>query len=225
MRNLGLKSILGITNLLFWMGLAIFLSAGTLHFPAAWIYLALFFIPVTAITVFIFNRDKDLLQRRMHVGPVAETRKAQKIIQSFAAVGFIGMYIVSGLDRRFGWTTVPLWLMRGGEILMLIAMYFLFLVFRRNSFLSALIEVDREQTVITDGPYAIVRHPMYAAALLLFIATPFALGSFAALIFFPLMFAVLMLRCLDEEKMLRRELNGYTAYCDSVPYRLIPFIW
>ncbi len=207
------------------MSLAIMLPAATIYYWQAWCYLAVFFIGVSIITIYIFLHDKSLLQSRLKVGTIAETRKAQKIIQAFASLGFIGMYIVAGFDYRYQWSGMPpiIWIAADGMLILTWALFFV--IFKKNTFLSATIEVQQHQHIITDGPYAVVRHPMYAAAILLFIFTPLALGSLWALLSLPLMIIVLVLRCLDEEKALTQQLQGYTAYCKKVPFRLIPFLW
>jgi protein-S-isoprenylcysteine O-methyltransferase Ste14 len=225
MKKLALKTILGMLNLFAMMGLAIFLPAGTFSYPQAWCYLAVFFGGVTVITVYIFINDRSLLQSRLKVGATAEKRTAQQIIQAAASIGFIGMYVVSGFDRRFGWSCTPGWLWIFSEVMLAITWALFFTVFRKNTFLSATIEVQAHQRIVTDGPYAVVRHPMYSAGMLLFLFTPPALGSYRALLTFPLMFLVLALRCLDEEKALKAELPGYEDYCHRVRWRIIPGLW
>jgi protein-S-isoprenylcysteine O-methyltransferase Ste14 len=223
--KLAIKSILGMLNLVVMMGVALFLPAYTLHYLQAWIYMGVFFGGVSIITVYIFVYDKQLLQSRLKVGSMAEPRKAQKVIQAIASLGFIGMYIISGFDYRFQWSEVPQWLWLASDAMLLVAMMMLFLIFRKNSYLSATIEVQRGQHVVTDGPYGVVRHPMYSMAMLLFVFGPLALGSYCALTILPVMLLVMMLRCLDEEKVLSSELQGYEAYCRKVHYRMIPFVW
>jgi protein-S-isoprenylcysteine O-methyltransferase Ste14 len=225
MKNLALKSFLGMVNLAVMMGLMLFLPARTTGYPQAWVYLALFFTGVSVITVYIYLYDKPLLLSRIRVGTVAEKRISQKIIQSFASLGFIGMYVISGLDYRYGWSGVSPEIGMIADGVVVLSLVLMFRVFRKNSFLSAIIEVQGNQQVITDGPYRIVRHPMYSAALLLFAASPPALGSCWALLTFPLMTVVLALRCLDEEKMLKEQLSGYSDYCRKTRYRLIPVVW
>ena len=223
--NIALKSILGIMNLAFLMASALFVSAGSLYYLYAYLYLAIFFAGVIIITVYIYRHNKRLLESRLHVGPMAENRLSQKIIQSIASIGFIAMYVIAGLDYRFSWSNVPPWLSYFSNIMLIPALSILFAVFKKNSFLAATVAIQENQTVISDGPYAVVRHPMYSAALLLFFFSPLALGSLWSLSTFPLILALLVLRCLDEEKLLASELDGYTKYCHKVRFRLIPFIW
>jgi protein-S-isoprenylcysteine O-methyltransferase Ste14 len=207
------------------MGLSIFIPAGTLYYEQAWLYLTIFFGGVLIITVYIFIKDKNLLQSRLKVGSIAEKRKVQKIIQGIASIGFIGMYIISGFDQRYQWSDLPKWLWVFSDVMLISAMIFIFIIFKKNTFLSATIEVKEHQQIVTNGPYSIVRHPMYSAAILLFIFTPLALDSYWALLTLPLMIMVLVLRSLDEERVLNEELKGYIDYCKKVRYRLIPYIW
>ncbi|MEI6766081.1 MAG: isoprenylcysteine carboxylmethyltransferase family protein [Bacteroidota bacterium] len=225
MKNLAIKSFLGMLNLFVIMSACIFWPAGTFHFLQGWLYLSVFFGGVTVITVYIFINDKRLLQSRLKVGTTAEKRTAQKIIQGFASIGFIGMYIVAGFDHRYQWSSLPEAVWIASDIMLIVTMALLFIVFRKNTFLSATIEVQQNQSVITDGPYALVRHPMYSAALLLFIFTPLALGSLYGIIAVPFMILVLAMRCIDEEKALSQELDKYSDYCKTVRYRLIPCVW
>jgi len=225
MRMLALKSSLGLINLAVMMSLSLFIPAGTVSYGQAWWYLAMFFAGVLIITIYIFIYDKNLLQSRLKVGTMAERRNAQKIIQGIASIGFIGMYIISGFDYRYHWSDVPAVLWIFSDAMIILSMALMFLIFRKNSYLSATIEIQEQQQIVTDGPYAIVRHPMYSAALLLFVFSPLALGSYWALLTLPLMTFSLVLRCLDEEKVLTDELIGYSAYCIKVKYRFIPYIW
>ena len=223
--NLAIKSVFGFLNLALMMCLAIFLPAGTIHYNEAWYYLVIFFAGIIVITVYIFINDKRLLQSRLKAGATAEKRPLQKWVQGLASVGFIGLYVVSGFDHRYQWSHVPSSLVITSDMLLVFTMLLFFIVFKKNSYLSATVEVQKDQTVVNDGPYSIVRHPMYSAALLLFIASPLALGSYWALLTLPVMVLVLALRCLDEEKALKKDLPGYSDYCKKVKYRLIPFIF
>jgi protein-S-isoprenylcysteine O-methyltransferase Ste14 len=221
-----LKSIAGIFFLFLTMALALFLSAGTWqNYEQGWWYLLAFFAGVLAITLYLVLKDKSLLQSRLKAGTLSETRLSQKIIQGMASLGFLGVYVLAGFDYRFQWSDMPDWLWIFSDVMILLTMGLMFIVFRANTFLSATVEVQNEQKVIENGPYAIVRHPMYSAAFLLFVFTPLALGSWWALLFLPVMTAVLMLRAIDEEKLLRADLNGYEAYCRKVRFRLIPYLW
>ena len=225
MNSLAIKSILGLLNLSIIMGLALFVPAGTIHYRLAWWYLIIFLGGTLFISGYIYVNDKRLLQSRLKVGSVAEKRKLQKLIQTIAGVGFIGIYVIAGFDYRFHWSNMPFVISIISDGFIILTMVFFFAVFKMNTYLSATIEIQKDQQVVERGPYAIVRHPMYSTALLLFVFTPLALGSYWALTALPLMIAVLVLRAIDEENALKKELTGYTEYCKKVKYRLIPFLF
>ena len=225
MDNLIVKSILGFAFLMLVLALALFLSAGSLYFWQAWIYLAVFAGCTILITTYLVRHDRELLAGRVQAGPVAETQKSQQIIQSLASLFFIGLFIVPGLDYRFGWSNISPAVSLIADGIVALGFYFVFLVFRENSYTRATIEVSAEQKVITTGPYAIVRHPMYAGALLLVIFTPVALGSWVAVPFAIPLILVIVARLLDEEKFLKANLRGYDVYCQKVRYHLVPYLW
>jgi protein-S-isoprenylcysteine O-methyltransferase Ste14 len=219
------KSILGFVFLMLCLGLALFLSAGSLSFWQGWVYLAVFSGCIILITAYLIKYDQKLLASRVSAGPIAETQKTQQVIQSLASLFFIGLFIVPGLDFRFHWSDVPLVVSLISNGFVVLGFFIVFLVFRENSYTSAIIEVSNEQKVITSGPYSVVRHPMYAGATVLLIFTPLALGSWLALPFpLPLILTVAV-RLLEEEKFLQANLSGYEEYRQKVRYRLIPFIW
>jgi protein-S-isoprenylcysteine O-methyltransferase Ste14 len=178
-----------------------------------------------AITLDLMKRDPALLARRMRGGPFAEKETAQKIIMSFASLGFIGLLIVPGLDRRFGWSGMPPAMAIAGDALMLVGWLGIFYVFRENSFTSSTIELAEDQKVISTGPYAWVRHPMYAAALLMLTGIPISLGSWWGLLVMAAILPAVVWRLLDEEKFLATNLAGYVQYQGRVRYRLLPPIW
>jgi protein-S-isoprenylcysteine O-methyltransferase Ste14 len=223
--NLALKSALGLLNLAVMMCLATFLPAGTIDYPEAWCYLAIFFAGVIGITIYILKNDKPLLQSRLKGGASAEKRSFQKVVQAVASLGFLGLYVIAGFDQRFHWSKVPTWIVIAADLLLVFTMLLFFIVFKKNSYLSAVVEVQEGQKIMDDGPYGVIRHPMYSTALLLFVISPLSLASYWALLTLPLMVAVLVSRCLDEEKLLKNELPGYKDYCSTVRYRLIPFIF
>jgi len=225
MNSLAIKSILGLLNLSIIMGLALFVPGGTIHYGLAWWYLIIFLGGVLFISGYIYINDKRLLQSRLKVGSVAEQRKVQKLVQAIAGMGFIGIYVIAGFDYRYHWSNMPLVISIISDGFIILTMVFFFAVFKMNTYLSATIEVQKDQQVVDRGPYAIVRHPMYSAALLLFVFTPLALGSYWALTAVPLMIAVLVVRAIDEENALKKELAGYAEYCKKVKYRLIPFLF
>lgn len=225
MDKLILRTILGFAFLMLVLAAALFISAGTLSYWQAWVYLAVFAVCTILITVYLARNDRELLEGRVKAGPVAETRKSQQVIQGLASLFFIGIFIVPGMDFRFGWSSVPAAVCLIADGLVALGFYFVFLVFRENSYTRATIEVSAEQKVIGTGPYRIVRHPMYAGAMLLVVATPVALGSLVAVPFAIPLILVVIVRLLDEEKFLSANLTGYVQYTQKVRYRLVPGVW
>ena len=220
-----LKSLSGMLFLLFVMGLVLFVPYGGLNYELAWLYLMLFFICVTGITVYLFLYDKHLLKSRLAAGPVAETRVIQKIIQSVAGLSFLAIYILSALDYKNKYSNVPLYFSYISDMFCALAFVLLFYVFKQNTFLSATIEVQEKQQVVSTGLYGIVRHPMYTGAFILLLFTPMALGSYYGLLPVLILIAVIIYRAMDEEKELKQNLTGYKEYCQRVKYRLIPFVF
>jgi protein-S-isoprenylcysteine O-methyltransferase Ste14 len=225
MDNLIVKTILGFAFLMLVLAIALFLPAGSLSFWQAWVYLAVFAGCTTGITAYLVKNDRELLAGRVQAGPVAESQRTQQIIQGLANLFFIGLFIVPGLDFRFGWSHVPPVISLIADGIVALGFYLVFLVFRENSYTRGTIEVSTGQKVITTGPYAIVRHPMYAGAMLLIIFTPVALGSWVAVPFSIPLILVICARLLDEERFLRANLKGYDEYCQKVRYHLVPLIW
>jgi protein-S-isoprenylcysteine O-methyltransferase Ste14 len=225
MDNLIVKTILGFLFLVLILALALFLSAGTLSYWQAWVYLGVFSVCVILITLYLARYDQRLLASRVQAGPTAETRKSQQIIQSLASLFFLALFIVPGLDARFHWSSVPPVISLIADGLVALSLYLVFLVFRENTYTSATIEVADEQKVISTGPYSLVRHPMYAGAFLLLLVTPVALGSWIGTLFALPVMLVIVVRLLDEERFLAAHLQGYTEYRQRVRYHLVPFIW
>jgi len=220
-----LKTLAGFLALAAIMVLLLFAPAGTLHFPEAWIYLAVFLGCSWFITMDLWRRDRQLLERRLKAGPGAEGRRKQNWIQVFASLCFIGLLVVPSLDRRFGWSHVATAIEAAGDALAAIGFFVVFRVFRANSFTAGTIQIADGQTLISTGPYSLVRHPMYAGALILLLGTPLALGSYWGLLPLIPMTAVLAARLLDEETVLSEGLPGYLEYCKTVRFRLVPFVW
>lgn len=206
-------------------GLLLFLCAGTADYWQAWVYLAIFFGSSAGLTLYLMARDPALLRRRMSGGPAAEKRTAQKIIMLCISIAFIALLAVPALDRRFGWSAVPLSVAIAGDLLMVAGMAIILRVYRENTFGSATIEIAPGQKVISTGPYAIVRHPMYAGGLLYLAGTPLSLGSYWGLLAVAAMLPFLIWRLFDEERLLSKDLPGYTAYCAKVRWRLLPGVF
>src|SRR5512140_2446860 len=225
MASLILRSFAGLLFLLGVLGLALFASAGTVSYWQAWLYLAVFGLSVLLITLYLFVRDRRLLERRLNVGPAAERQRAQQVIQGLASMFFLLVYVVAGLDRRFGWSHVPPAISVVSEAAVALGLLVVFLVFRANAYTSAIIEVADQQRVVSSGPYALVRHPMYSGAFLMLLCTPPALGSWPALLFVVPLMLVIVARLQAEERFLAASLPGYEDYRRKVRSRLIPGIW
>jgi protein-S-isoprenylcysteine O-methyltransferase Ste14 len=225
MNKLLVKTFLGFVNLFTILALCLFLPAWTLEFWQAWLFLASFFLPILLFTFFLFKRDPRLLERRVKTGLLKETRPYQRFIQAFATVFFIALFLIPGFDHRFKWSTVPSFLVIVSDLAVASGLLIIFFVFRENTFTSAIVEVAKDQHVVSTGPYAVVRHPMYSGAILLLWFTPFALNSWWALLAVPPLVVVVIFRLLDEERYLIQQLAGYGEYCQMVRWKLIPGIW
>ena len=225
MKVLAIKAFGGLLFLLLAMAAALFLPAWTLDYWQAWTFLAVFGVSALAITLYLMEKDPRLLERRVYAGPTAEKETGQKIVQSLTSAGFIAMLAVPALDRRFAWSAVPAYVCLAGDALVVLGFLIVFLVYRENSFASATIEVYANQTVISTGPYAHVRHPMYIGALIMLLGVPLALGSWWGLFAIIPMVLVIISRLVGEEQFLARNLPGYSEYQNRVRYRLIPHIW
>jgi protein-S-isoprenylcysteine O-methyltransferase Ste14 len=197
----------------------------TLAYWQAWIFLIVYFAASLLITAHLLKTDPALVERRMRAGPLAEKETSQKIVMLFASIGFAGLLVVPALDRRLGWSHMPPPIAVAGDILVVLGWFAVWRVFRENSFTSATIEIAHDQKVISTGPYAYVRHPMYAGSLVMLLGIPIALGSWWGLIALGVIAAALVWRIVDEERFLARRLAGYAAYKEKVRYRLIPHLW
>lgn len=225
MNPLHRKAFVGLAILFLVMAALLFVSAGTLHYWQAWTYLAVYFGASIAITLYLVKKDPELLARRMSGGPFAEKEPVQRIIMSITSLGFIALAIVPALDRRFGWSDVPVYAVALGDAVMLLGWLGIYFVFRENSYAAATIQSSADQRVISTGPYAWVRHPMYAAALVMLLGISPALGSWWGI---PIVIAILpalIWRLKDEERFLVRNLPGYPEYQGRVRHRLLPFVW
>jgi protein-S-isoprenylcysteine O-methyltransferase Ste14 len=225
MNSLYRRSSVGLLVLFLVMASLIFGGAGTLHYWQAWTFLAIYFASACAMTLYLIRNDPALAARRSSGGPWAEKEPAQKIIMSLASVGFIGLIVLPAIDHRFAWSELPVYTVLSGDLLILLGWVGVFFVFRENSFSSATIEVSADQRVISTGPYAWVRHPMYAAGLVMLLGIPIALGSAWGVLVVIAITPALIWRLVDEEDFLTRNLSGYREYRDRVRYRLVPFVW
>ncbi|HEX4996809.1 MAG TPA: isoprenylcysteine carboxylmethyltransferase family protein [Terriglobia bacterium] len=220
-----LRAWIALAVFLLAIALLIFVPAGTMRYWQAWLYLGIYGTASALTTRYLVKHDPELLRRRMRGGPTAEKRPAQRWIMFFVSIGFVGLLVVPALDHRFGWSSVPVAIVIAGDLLVAVGMYWISRVYRENTFTSATIEVAENQRVISTGPYAIVRHPMYASALLYLVGTPLALGSWWGLVALAVMIPFLLWRLFDEEQLLVATLPGYADYQRKVRRRLIPFVW
>jgi protein-S-isoprenylcysteine O-methyltransferase Ste14 len=225
MSSLRKKAFGGLAVLLLVMASLVFAVAGTLRYWQAWTFLAVYFAASLAITLDLIRNDPALLARRMSGGPFAEKEPAQKLIMSATSFGFIGLLVLPAVDHRLGWSDLPGWAAIAGDVIMLLGWLGIFFVFRENSFASAVIESAADQRLISSGPYAWVRHPMYAAALVMLLGMPLALGSAWGVLLVLALVPLLIWRLMDEECFLVNHLPGYCEYQGSVRYRLLPLIW
>ena len=204
------------------MGLVLFLPAGTWNYFNAWLFLGLLFIPMLILGIVLFFKAPELLEKRLQS---KEKESTQKGVVAASGLMFIGSFVMAGLDFRFGWTNVPVWVVAAAAIVLLASYGMYGEVMRENAYLSRTVEVQENQKVIDTGLYGVIRHPMYTATIFLFLAIPLVLGSwiaFAVMLLYP---AALIARIGNEEKVLEEGLQGYTEYKKKVKYRLIPFVW
>lgn len=204
------------------VGAILFLPAGSFAFVGGWLFIALLFIPMIFLGVFLFIKSPELLEKRLSA---KEKENTQKGVVALSGLLFLAGFIVAGLDYRFAWSHVPTWLVIVASVILL-ASYALYAeVMRENAYLSRTIEVQEGQKVVSTGLYGIVRHPMYAVTIWLFLSIPLVLGSFFSLLCFLPYPIIMAVRILNEEKVLTEGLDGYADYKKKVKYRLLPFIW
>ena len=204
------------------MGLLLFLPAGTLNYPGGLLFCGLLFVPMFLLGVVLFLKAPALLEKRLRS---KEKQAEQKQVVGLSALMFVGGFLLAGLDFRFGWTTVPTWIVTIAAILLLGSYGLYAEVMRENTWLSRTVEVQDGQTMVDTGLYGIVRHPMYAVTTLLFLSMPLVLGSWIAFTVFLIYPALMVKRIKNEEALLEEELPGYRDYQRKVRYRMIPFLW
>ena len=202
--------------------LLLFIPAGTLRYSGGWLFIALLFIPMLIMGFVLIRKDPALLEKRLNA---KETQNEQKGVVAVSGIMFLAGFILAGLDRRFGWTSIPGWAVAAGAVIFLVGYLMYAEVMRENSYLSRTVEVQSGQKVIDTGLYGIVRHPMYTATILMFLAMPVILGSLVSLAVFLIYPVVIVRRIGNEEEVLEKGLEGYTEYKKKVKYRLVPFIW
>jgi protein-S-isoprenylcysteine O-methyltransferase Ste14 len=225
MQKLYRKAAVSLLQLPLIVGVLVFLPAGTLDYWEAWLFTAVFFACSLAITLYLAVNDPKLLERRLSAGPSAEKEPTQKIIMVIALLSFATIPVISAVDHCMQWSHVPPSVVILGDILIVIAYVGFYLVFRANSYGAATIQVAEGQKVISTGPYAIVRHPMYSWALVMLLGIPLALGSWWGLMMLVPAVGGIVWRLLDEERFLAENLPGYRDYMSKVRYRLVPLVW
>lgn len=225
MTQLNTRALKGLFRSILTLAALIFLPTWTIDYWQAWVFLGVLTTATLMITVYLMRHDPKLLERRMTAGPIGEKETSQQIIMSCATVAFIAVILIPSLDHRFMWSTVPVSLVLFGNALVISGLYYIFLVFKENTFTSGTIAIHKEQKVISTGPYAWIRHPMYSGGIVFIFGIPLALGSYWGLSAAVVLTIIIVWRLLEEERFLAKNLVGYGKFQATVPYRLIPYIW
>ncbi len=220
--NIVLKALLFYFGGILVIGAMLFLPAGTLDYWQAWVYMLTVFVPMLGVLVYFLAKDPDFLERRFKT---KEKEKAQKAVQKIGSLLFLIGFLLPAFGRGWGWLDVPPAVSLAADAAVLLGYCIVFAVFRENSFAGRTIRVEKGQKVVSTGLYSIVRHPMYVGMTVLCLATPVALGLYAAVVPFLLWLPLLVLRIRNEEEVLKRELKGYKEYCRKVRWRLVPGVW
>jgi len=223
-KYLGIRIYLKVIMVFCFLGLLLFLTAGSLHYWYAWIYMSTLFIPAIVVMGYFIRKDPDFMDSRL--SKRREKEKEHRSIQNLLALPLLIGLFMPGFDFRYQWSHIPLFIILISDAFVLLGYLIIIRVMIENRFASSIIEISNEQKVIETGPYRIVRHPMYTGGLTLLVFTPLALGSFWALI--PIgvcALTAIIVRILNEEKLLILNLPGYQEYCQKTRFRLIPFIW
>lgn len=219
-----MKIVFRVLLLFVILGLLLFLTAGSLRYTEAWIYILVLFVPALFVIAYFYKKDPDFIVNRLFKR--REKEPLHRSIQNIFSIVFLIGLLIPGFDFRFGWSHVPISVAIISDILVFLGYMLIARVMEENRYASAIIQISKEQKIIETGPYKIVRHPMYTGGLILILFTPLALGSYWALIPFSISTVLaLILRIINEEKLLVANLPGYSEYCQKTKYRLIPFIW
>ena len=219
---LTLRALIKFTMGLVLVGLLLFLPSGGFGYANAWLFIVLLFVPMLILGVVLLVKSPKLLEKRLEA---KETESAQKGVVAASAMLFTLGFVVAGLDFRFGWSQVPLWCVVTASVILLVSYALYAEVMRENSYLSRTVRVEEGQKIVDTGLYGIVRHPMYAVTLWLFLSIPIVLGSWWSVLCFIPYVAVIVVRIINEEKLLEDGLEGYSDYKKRVKYRLLPFVW
>lgn len=204
------------------VGVVLFVPAGSLAYPNGWLFIGLLFVPILALGVVLYIKAPALLEKRL---AAREDTGAQKAVVGISGLLFISGFVIAGLDFRYDWSEVPVWAVILASVVLLISYGLYAEVMRENAYLSRRVEIQENQIVVDTGIYKIVRHPMYAVTIWLFLSIPLVLGSFVALLFFLPYIPLIVVRIINEEKLLLNGLDGYAEYKKRVKYRLLPFVW
>ena len=221
-RSLLKEALIKVVSGIILLGLLLFIPAGTLKWDNGWLFMAVLFIPMTIAGIVMYKKAPDLLRSRLNA---KEKEKDQKSVIGLSALMFIAVFVVAGLDYRFGWTEASGLRVTMGVIIFLLAYMMFGEVLRENAWLSRTIEVQEDQQVVDSGLYGIVRHPMYTATVFLFLSMPLILDSMPAFVIMWVYIPIIVKRIKNEEEVLERELKGYKEYKEKIRYRLMPFIW
>lgn len=225
MTRLLLQTLATLVGGSLFLGLLLFLPAGTFNYWQAWVFIVVFMVTMSVFGIYFSITDPALVERRKQAGPTAEQSMLQKIVITILFIGLSALPVLSALDRRFGWSEMPPLVSWIGNALLVLSFIMFTFVFNVNSYGASTIRVEQDQKVISTGPYALVRHPMYDGALVMVVGIALALGSWWALALLAITIPVLVIRILDEEKVLAKDLPGYTEYEQKVRYRLVPYLW
>jgi len=207
------------------LGVLLFLPAWTINYWQAWVFIVVFMTSVIVIGLYLSLKDPALLERRKKFGPTKEQLPAQKIAISIGVLALLGVLVFSALAHRFGWSPVPAYGSLAGDALVALGLFIDLLVFKENSYGGSTIETIADQKVISTGPYALVRHPMYVGVLIMIAGIPLALDAWWGLAIIAVAVPALIWRIIDEEKLLKKDLPGYVEYAQKVRYRLVPYVW
>jgi len=206
-------------------GAMLFLPAGTFNYWQGWVYLVVFALSTLIPTLYLLRTNPVALERRMRTGPVAEARPVQKVVIVVVGLSLVALIVVSVLDHRFGWSSVPTAISLAGDVMVAVGLGMAMLVVIQNGYAASTITVESGQKLVSTGLYALVRHPMYTGNIIMMLGTPLALGSYWGLVFVIPLLLGLAVRIGDEEELLNQELDGYRDYAQKVHYRLVPYLW
>ena len=220
--KLALNALVKFLAGLILVGVLLFWPAGSLEYMNGWLFVGLLFIPMLILGIVLMIKSPSLLEKRLNA---KEGEKTQRGVVAVSGLLFVAGFVVAGLDYRFGWSQMPAWLVALSSVILLVSYALYAEVMRENAYLSRTVEVQENQKVVDSGLYSVVRHPMYAVTVWLFLSIPIVLGSWWSLLcFFPYV-VVIVFRILNEEKVLEAGLDGYAEYKKRVKYRILPFIW